>query len=106
MWDRGFTLLGSSWQADTYFAGSLQQSSLSPSRTESLSRSFRAVVLKVGGANTLQGGRDVTDGEKKTTADLSLVSESSLSGEIQGAGLTQTNEILFGSGSTNQNGVL
>ena len=23
------------------------------------------VVLKVGGANTLQGGRDVTDGEKK-----------------------------------------
>ena len=29
------------------------------------------VVLKVGGAHTLQGGRDVTDGEKKkTTADL------------------------------------
>ena len=54
-----------------------------------------SVVLKVGGANTLQGGRDVTDGEKKTTADLSLVSESSLSGEMQGAGLTQTNQILF-----------
>ena len=60
------------------------------------------MVLKVGGAppwggaNTLQGGRDVTDGEKKKTkADLSLVSESSLSGEMQGAGLTQTNQILF-----------
>ena len=25
----------------------------------------KAVVLKVGGANTLQGGRDVTDGERK-----------------------------------------
>ena len=49
------------------------------------------MVLKVGGANTLQGGRDVTDGEKtKSTADLSLVSESSLSGEIQGAGLTES----------------
>ena len=59
------------------------------------------VVLKVGGAppwggaNTLQGGRDVTDGERKKTADLSLVSESSLSSEMQGAGLTQTNQILF-----------
>ena len=64
--------------------------------------SSEPVVLKVGGAppwggaNTLQGGRDVTDGEKKkTTADLSLVSESSLSGEMQGAGLTQTNQIRF-----------
>src|SRR4029434_7829542 len=52
-----------------------------------------AVVLKWGGANTLQGGRDVTDGKKKkTTADLSLVSESSIRGEMQGAGLTQTNQ--------------
>ena len=31
----------------------------------------------------------------KRTADLSLVSESSLSGEMQGVGLTQTNQILF-----------
>ena len=52
------------------------------------------MVLKVG-LNTLQGGRDVTDGEKKKNADLSLVTESSLSGEMQGAGVTQTNQILF-----------
>ena len=28
---------------------------------------YKAVVLKVGGADTLPGGRNVTDGEKKTS---------------------------------------
>lgn len=46
MWDRGLTELWSSWQAVTYLAASasLQQSSLSPSRT-GLSKSLQ--VAKV-----------------------------------------------------------
>ena len=49
-----------------------------------------------GGARTLSRGGAMSQTEKeKKTADLSLVSESSLSGEMQGAGLTQTNQILF-----------
>src|SRR4029434_561277 len=60
-----------------------------------------------GGARTLSRGGAMSQTEKKKTiADLSLVSESSLSGEMQGAGLTQTNQIRFCSSSTNQNGVL
>ena len=52
------------------------------------------MVLKVGGHGHLPGGHDVTEGEKKNVADLSLVSVSSLGGEMQGAGLTQTNHSL------------
>ena len=54
--------------------------------------STMAVVLKVGGAPPWGGAMSQTEKEKKT-ADMSLVSESSLSSEMQGAGLTQTNQI-------------
>ena len=42
----------------------------------------------------LSQGRAVSQ-KKKNVADLSLLSESSLRGEMQGAGLTQTNQIQF-----------
>ena len=51
--------------------------------------SYKAVVLKVGG-----GGRAMWQREKKkNVGDLWLFSESSLCGEIQRVGLTQTNQI-------------